>query len=411
MVLLDHAAQHRAEESHHTPLRPEEDAQQIERLRVLSASIAHNFNNLLAGVLGNAELARLDLPDESPAHESLAQIAHITQHAADLTRRLRDYAGNDPPVVEPLNMSDLVQGALMLLHDPTLTNRTIHSQLAPDLPPVEGDPTQLHQVVLNLLINAAEAIGTAAGTITVTTGVRQLTSTDLAAVVVGASQPPGWYIAVTIADTGYGMDAETLARIFEPFFTTKFIGRGLGLAAVFGIIREHHGALTVQSAPGAGTTFTLFLRCAAVQPMLPVALAAVPAEWHGRGTMLVIDDDDYVRSTAARLLEHLGWAAVMAADGRSGLELFQAHRYRIDCVLLDLSMPGMHGAEVAHALRRLNPDIPILVMSGYSEADITATLVDAARMYVLAKPFQLDDLRQLLYHAVHVRGHSHELGG
>src|SRR6266508_2852447 len=385
MILQDHVAQRR-EQAHHTPMRTEEDARQIERLRLLAAGIAHDFNNLLAGVLGNAELARLDLPDESPAHESLAKIAHIAQRAADLTRRLRDYAGNAPPVVEPLDLSDLVQETLILLRDPTLRSITIHHQLAPDLPPVEGDPTQLEQVVQNLLINAAEAIGTAAGTITVTTNVRQLTSTDLAAAAVGANHPPGWYVALTIADTGCGMDAEMLARIFEPFFTTKFLGRVLGLAAVFGIIREHYGALTVQSALGAGTTFTLFLPCAAIQPMIPVARPAAAVEWHGRGTMLVIDNDDHMRPLTARLLEHLGWTVVTAADGRSGLDVFQVHRDAIDCVLLDLSMPGMHGAEVAHTLRRLNPDLPILVMSGYSEADITATLVDAARMYVLTKP-------------------------
>jgi two-component system cell cycle sensor histidine kinase/response regulator CckA len=411
MVLQNHAAHRPAEESHRAPLRSDEDTRQIERLRALAGGIAHDFNNLLAGVLGNAELARLDLPDESPAHESLAQIAHITQHAADLTRRLRDYAGNVPPVVEPLNLSDLVRQTLLSLPDPTLAHPTIHHQLAPNLPPVEGDPTQLEQVVQNLLVNATEAIGTATGTITVTTNVRQLTSADLAAATVGANRPPGRYVALTIADTGCGMDAETLARIFEPFFTTKFLGRGLGLAAVFGIIREHYGALTVQSAPGAGTTFTLFLPCVTAQPMTALARPAAPAEWHAGGTVLVIDDDDNVRSTTARLLEHLGWAVATAPDGRSGLEVFQAHRYRIDCVLLDLFMPGMHGAEVAHTLRRLNPDIPILVMSGYSEAEITATLVDAARMYVLAKPFQLDDLRQLLYQALHRGGRTHELGG
>jgi two-component system cell cycle sensor histidine kinase/response regulator CckA len=261
MVLQALAAQRRGEDSHRAPLRAEEDALQIERLRVLAEGIAHDFNNLLAAVLGNAELARLDLPNDSPAHESLNQIEHITQHAAVLTRQLRDYAGNAPMTLEPLNLSELVRQTLMFLREPTLTHIPIHRQLAPDLPPVEGDQTQLQQVLQHLLLNAAEAIGTAEGTITITTNVRQLTSTDLAAAAGGANRLPGAYVALAIADSGRGMDAQTLARIFEPFFTTKFVGRGLGLSAVFGIIREHRGALTVQSAPGAGTTFTVFLPC------------------------------------------------------------------------------------------------------------------------------------------------------
>jgi PAS domain S-box-containing protein len=236
--------------------------QQIQRLRVLAGGIAHNFNNLLTAVLGNAELARFDIPEEHPAQESLAQIAPVVQRAADLANQLLAYAGNAPILTKSLDLNQLVGQLIASLPDSKLTRAAIHLHLTPDLPPIEADETQMHWVVRQLLTNAAEAIGEAEGSITITTELRQLGTADLATAIVGADLPPGQYAAVRIADSGYGMDEVTLARIFDPFFTTKFTGRGLGLPAVLGIVRQHGGALTVESTPGQGTTFTIFLASA-----------------------------------------------------------------------------------------------------------------------------------------------------
>jgi two-component system, cell cycle sensor histidine kinase and response regulator CckA len=236
--------------------------QQIQRLRVLAGGIAHNFNNLLTAVLGNAELARFDIPEEHPAHESLAQIAPVVQRAADLANQLLAYAGNAPILPKSLDLNELVRQLIVSLPDSKLSHIAIRTGLTPELLPIEADETQMHWVVRQLLTNAAEAIGEAEGSITITTELRQLGTAELATAIVGADLPPGQYAAVRIADSGYGMDEVTLARIFDPFFTTKFTGRGLGLPAVLGIVRQHSGALTVESTPGQGTTFTIFLASA-----------------------------------------------------------------------------------------------------------------------------------------------------
>jgi PAS domain S-box-containing protein len=259
----------------HTEQQAKED-QQIQRLRVLASGIAHNFNNLLTIVLGNAELARFDIPEEHPAHVSLAQIAPVVERATDLTSQLRAYAGNAPILLEPLDLNELVRQTVASLPSSTLRSAAIRLHLAPNLPSVSADTTQIRRVVQQLLINAAEAIGEAGGSITITTNLRQLASADLATAVVGAGLPPGSYVAVQIADTGCGMDEAILTRIFDPFFTTKFAGRGLGLPAVLGIVRQHGGALTVQSAPGQGTTFTVFLASAPVHHAIASAASRRP---------------------------------------------------------------------------------------------------------------------------------------
>jgi two-component system cell cycle sensor histidine kinase/response regulator CckA len=259
MVFQERSERQPAEAAQRAHDRQAIEDQQTQRLRVLSGGIAHDFNNLLTVVLGHAELARFDIPDEHPTQESLARIAHAAQRAADLTCQLRAYAGDAPILLEPLDINVLVRQAVASLSIAPLNPDGIRAQLAPDLPLVEADAMQIHRVMQHLLINAAEAIGEASGIITITTEHRQLTSAALATAVVGADRRPGWYVALEVADTGGGMDEATLARIFDPFFSTKFIGRGLGLPAVLGIVRQHGGALTVQSAPGQGATFTIFL--------------------------------------------------------------------------------------------------------------------------------------------------------
>jgi two-component system cell cycle sensor histidine kinase/response regulator CckA len=268
LVFQERATQQRVRAASRSQNPQSEDDRQIQRLRVLAGGIAHNFNNILAVVLGNAELAGFELSAEHSAHESLTKIAYSVHRAADLTRQLRAYAGDAPILPELLDLNLLVRQAVASLSNSTLTYAAIRVHLAPDLPLVEADATQIQRIVQHLLTNAAEAIGTEQGTITVTTELRQLAGAELATAVVGADLPAGGYVAVQIVDTGCGMDEATLMQIFDPFFTTKFIGRGLGLPAVQGIVRQHGGALTVQSAPGQGTMFTILLAGAPPRHMI-----------------------------------------------------------------------------------------------------------------------------------------------
>jgi two-component system, cell cycle sensor histidine kinase and response regulator CckA len=259
LVFQERTTQQRVKAVSCTQNPQSEDDRQIQRLRVLAGGIAHDFNNILAAVLGNAQLAGLELSAEHSAHESLTKIANSVHRAADLTRELRAYASDAPILPEPLDLNLLVRQAVASLSNSTLTRATIRLQLPPELPPVEADATQIQRVVQHLLINAVEAIGEADGIIAITTEIRQVTSAELATAVVGTNLPPGGYIVIQIVDTGCGMDEATLMQIFDPFFTTKFTGRGLGLPAVLGIVRQHGGALTVQSAPGQGSIFTILL--------------------------------------------------------------------------------------------------------------------------------------------------------
>jgi signal transduction histidine kinase len=226
---------------------------------VLASSIAHDFNNILAAVLGNAELVGSDLPAEHSAHESLAQIARAVDRGANIASQLRAYAGDAPILMEPLELNVVVRQTIASLSSATVARADIRLELAPDLPSVDADARQLHRVLQHLLTNAAEAIGEASGIITITTELRQIADADLMGAVVGADLPPGGYVALQISDAGCGMDETTLAQSFEPFFTTKFFGRGLGLPAVQGIVRQHSGALMLQSAPGQGTVVTVLL--------------------------------------------------------------------------------------------------------------------------------------------------------
>jgi two-component system, cell cycle sensor histidine kinase and response regulator CckA len=236
-----------------------QDQRQLQRLRVLAGGIAHDFNNILAAVLGNAELILLDLPKEHAAYESLGQIAHSVHRAANITHHLRAYAGDALLLSEPLDLTLLVRQVVISLSASILARAAISMQLAPDLPVVEADTTQMHMAVQHLLTNAAEAIEATGGNITIITELRQIAGADLAGAVIGADLPDGRYAAIQIVDTGCGMDEATLAQIFDPFFTTKFTGRGMGLPAVLGIVRQHGGAILVQSAPRQGATFTVLL--------------------------------------------------------------------------------------------------------------------------------------------------------
>jgi PAS domain S-box-containing protein len=368
------------------------ETQKLESLGVLAGGIAHDFNNLLVAILGNADLALLDLPPEAPARAAITQIETAARRAADLTHQMLAYAGKGRFVVQRLNINAIVEEMTHLLQASIPKNVALRYYLPADLPAVEADATQLRQIVMNLVVNAAEAIGTKAGIISITTGVQRADQAYLAEVFMAPNLPEGQYVLIEVADTGAGMDEATRAKIFDPFFTTKFTGRGLGLAAVLGIVRGHGGALKVYSEPGRGSTFKILLPGAARAAESIPTVRKSGASWQGSGTVLVIDDEPHVRTIAKRMLEHCGFTVLTAEEGQHGVKIFGDHAADIVCVLLDMTMPKMDGPETFRQIRRINPQARVLLMSGYNEQEAISRFAGKGIAGFLPKPFTLGDL-------------------
>jgi PAS domain S-box-containing protein len=363
------------------------NAQKLESLGVLAGGIAHDFNNLLVGVLGNAGLALLELPDDSSARQPIRDIEVSAQRAAELTRQMLAYSGRGRFRVEPVDLSSVVEEMSQLLRRVISKQTQLSLRLGRDLPAVVADPTQLRQVVMNLITNASDALGDTAGTVTLETGTVMADRAMLASTYLNEQLPAGLYVVLEVSDTGCGMDGATSARIFEPFFTTKFTGRGLGLAAVLGIVRGHKGAISVQSAPGAGTTFRVLLPASSGK--LGASEAATGAVLkRGVGLVLLVDDEDAVRGLARRVLERGGYQVLEAANGEDALSALADHRGSVRAVVLDLTMPGLGGEATLQRIRRDNPDLPVIVSSGYVPEE-EGTL---AGVPFLAKPYRPSEL-------------------
>ena len=375
-------------------------AQKLESLGVLAGGIAHDFNNLLVGMLGNAGLAMMDLPEASPAHGYLRRVETAAQRAADLTNQLLAYSGRGKFVIHAIDLSTLVQEMTELLSTVLSKSAVLKYNLAPDLSPIEGDATQIRQVVMNLITNASDAIGDRSGVISLTTSTIFADRAYLNEMWLDEELPEGTYVYLEVSDTGAGMDDETVRRIFDPFFSTKFTGRGLGLAAVLGIVRGHHGALKVYSEPGHGTTFKVLF------PAADLALIAAPEEepalsgWQPEGTVLIVDDEENVQEVARAALERIGFATLSAMDGREGLDVYKQHADEIVLVLLDMTMPQMNGEETYRELRRLYPDVRVVLSSGYNEQDATDQFAGKGLAGFIQKPYSptalLDRIRDAL---------------
>jgi two-component system, cell cycle sensor histidine kinase and response regulator CckA len=371
-----------------------QEAQKLESLGVLAGGIAHDFNNLLVGILGNADLALMDLHPDSPARESVCEIRSAAERAADLTKQMLAYSGKGRFVIEPVDVNAVVREMTHLLDSSISKKAHLHLNLAPDLPCIEADVTQIRQVIMNLITNASEALAGQAGHISVHTRIVDCTRAFLDRTSPDAVLPEGAYVSLEVADTGTGMDAETRARMFDPFFSTKFAGRGLGLAATLGIIRGHRGAIEVNSSPGEYTRVTLFFP--------PLAGIAQPPEqprpslWTGRGRVLLVDDEPTVRRLGRRMLERAGFDVVLAADGREALETFRARPDGFACVLLDLTMPTLGGRETFVALRAVRPDVRVIISSGYDQDEVMREFEGQTRVGFLPKPYVFDRLKEAL---------------
>jgi len=394
-LMQDMTERKQAEEGRRVMEAQMQQAQKLESLGILAGGIAHDFNNLLMAILGHADLALAEMPAEAPAREDVREIEHAAHRAAELCRQMLAYAGKGRFAVEPLDLSRLVHEMTHLLQVSISKKALLRGQFAEGLPAMEADPSQVRQVVMNLVINASEAIGDNEGVIAINTGVLACDGAALRSSQMAEVPAAGTYVYVEVADTGCGMDAETRARIFDPFFTTKFTGRGLGLAAVLGIMRTHKGAVQVDSEPGRGTTFRVLFPVSCRTVPESVAGAAVEL-WQGSGTILVVDDEESVREVAVAFVERSGLRALMASDGREAVRLFQEHASEIGCVVLDLTMPHMDGEETYRELRRIRPDVRVLLASGYSEEEINRRFAGQQLAGFIEKPYQMSTLNAKL---------------
>ena len=376
--------------------RKMQETQKLESLGVLAGGIAHDFNNLLTAILGNASIAQIELPPGSSVQDCLEQINEASLRAADLCKQMLAYSGRGRFVVQTLDLGELVEQTAQMLQISISKKAVLRYRLEKGLPPVEVDATQIRQVIMNLVINASEAIGDASGVISISTGLTRVDRDYLRGTLMDPDLPEGDYVFLEVSDSGSGMSAETQARIFDPFFTTKFTGRGLGLAAVLGIVRGHKGAMKVYSEIGRGTTFKLLFPATTGAGESSRAAAAVAPVWHGEGTVLVVDDEETMRSTVARMMRLLGLDPVLASDGREAVEIFRAQPERFALVLLDLTMPHLDGEQTFTELRRLRPDVRVVLMSGFNAQEALVRFPGKGLASFLQKPFTVDALRMVL---------------
>ncbi len=374
--------------------------QKLESLGVLAGGIAHDFNNILTVVLGNADLALMQLPPTSPARENIVRINQAAGKAAELARQMLAYSGKGHFVTERLNLNTLVREMLQMLDVSISKKACLCFNFSDDLPDIRADATQLRQVIMNLVINASEAIGDRCGRITLTSGVKECDREYLSRVWIAEQLDEGSYVVLEVSDTGCGMDEETVARIFEPFFTTKFTGRGLGMAVTLGIIRGHRGAITVDSEPGKGTTFRILLPACRRDAVTTASSPLRRRKRGGNGTVLLVDDEETIRTVGASMLSLLGFRVLVAGDGCDAVELYREKGAEIDCVLLDLTMPRMDGEQTFRELRGIDPGIRVVMCSGYSSQDIAARFESGDLAGFIQKPYKLDDLERAIQDAL-----------
>jgi PAS domain S-box-containing protein len=364
------------------------ETQKLESLGLLAGGIAHDFNNLLTGVIGSASLLAEDLSPRSPEAELVRGLREAAERMSRLTSQMLAYSGRGHFVIESLDLSSQVSQIMSLIRASALKNVEVRLNLAERLPAIDADVSQLQQVVMNLVINAAEAVGSRSGYVEVSTSAQTVGEEELKANLTRQTVAPGEFVVLTVTDNGSGMDAATCARIFDPFFSTKFTGRGLGLSSVLGIVRGHRGLLTVKSRPGEGTTFRVFFPAGA-RPVQ--AVPAVAESEQGEGTILVVDDEEIVRRVASAALMRQGYRILTASNGLEAIEVYAKGPGAIDVVLLDMTMPVMGGEETLRRLAAMNPAVVVVAMSGFDEREAKSRFGSGIAGFV-HKPFSVSQL-------------------
>jgi len=367
------------------------ESQKMEALGYLAAGVAHDFNNLLTVVIGNASLLLESLPENDLGSSLLKSVISGGERAAELTRQLLAYAGKGRYYVERVQLSEVVMQSAKLVHLSFPVQVQLRLDLDKNLPLLLADPSQIQQIVKNLVINAAEAIGDAAGVVLVRTGMQTVTDPLLPDLFLDEKLTPGEYIFLEVSDNGLGMDKQTIQRIFDPFFSTKFLGRGLGLAAVLGIVRQHRGAVQIHSVPGRGSSFRVLLSVAGHVPS-QIAEDAIAEDLRGAGTVLLIDDEALIRSFTKSALEQYGYEALLAQDGREGVRVFQEESDRIGLVLLDFAMPGMAAVETLKEIQEIRAHAPVVVCSSFGDQEIEKRFEKMEIAGFLPKPYTVKQL-------------------
>jgi PAS domain S-box-containing protein len=382
--------------------------QKAESLGHMAGGIAHHFNNQLYAVMGNLEMAMDDLPLGVNSNENLVSAMQAARKAADVSRLMLTYLGQTPGKHEPIDLSETCRQNLPLLQAATPKGIILSAEFPPSGPIIRADTNQIHQIFTNLITNAWESTSDNRGTIALT--VKTVPHVDIPA---SNRFPMDWqpkesnYACLEVSDTGCGISNKDIEKIFDPFFTTKFTGRGLGLPVVMGIVKAHAGGITVESEPGHGSTFRIFLPVStdelplqhdlsAMPEALPTSKAEKLSKIEGGGMVLLIEDEEPVRNMARMMLTRLGYKVIEAIDGVEALEIFHKHQDEIFFVLSDLTMPRMDGWETLAALRKLSPDIPVVLSSGYDKAQVMAGDHTEQPDAFLGKPYQLKGLRETI---------------
>lgn len=374
--------------------------QKLQSLGILAGGIAHDFNNLLTIILGKSDRVLREPNLSETSRGSLNQIKETSIRAADLCRQLLAYSGKGKILVQPLNITSVVEDLAQAVRRAIPKNVNLIYQLPKNLPLIDADASQLCQVIMNLVINASEAIGDKSGDITIRTGVTELDSTRLQKSLGGGKHQPGTFTYIEVMDTGCGMDENTVAKIFEPFFTTKFTGRGLGLAAVYGIVSGYQGAIEVLSEKNLGSTFRAFFPISKSQHQTTPSSEPTNTDIQAKGSVLVVDDELNIQQMIVEMVQELGFDALPASDGFEAVRVFSENPKNFVLVLLDMTMPKMGGEDVFDKIRKIRPDARIVLMSGYSEAEVTDLFVGKTLAGFIQKPFSFESLREKIHVAL-----------
>ncbi|NOQ52592.1 MAG: response regulator [Desulfuromonadaceae bacterium] len=369
--------------------------QKLESLGVLAGGIAHDFNNILMAILGHSELAERGLAKGTPVTKNIRQIKLAAEKAAELTNQMLAYSGKGKFVIEPLDLTTIIQEMEYMLSVSISKKAVLRYKLDEQLPSVEADATQIRQIIMNLVINASDAIADKSGVISLSTGVMACDQNYLREAWLDENQPAGSYVFVEVTDNGCGMAPETTANIFDPFFTTKFTGRGLGMSAVLGIVRGHKGTIKVYSELGRGTTFKVLLPVSEL-PATSAVQAESTAPLQMTGLALVVDDEELLRELGKNMLELFGFTVLTAVDGREAVTVYKQHQTDIKLVLMDLTMPHMDGEEAFRELRRLDPNVKVIMSSGYNEQEVAQKFVGKGLLGFVQKPYQISALQNIM---------------
>jgi PAS domain S-box-containing protein len=392
VVAHDNTIRKRSEEERLELEAHVQQVQKFESLNVMAGSIAHSFNNLLMGVLGNLELANSYLDKDSPALHNIENADKAAKRVAELSKLMLTYVGQAKGDTQKIDLTLTVHEMMGMLEASVPKHTNLVFSTSTDSILMEGDPSQVQMVIMNLVTNAAESIPDSGGTITIATSRRFCIEADFHGPFKEQELPDGDYVVLEVTDSGCGMDEEILTKAFDPFFTTRFKGRGMGLAAVLGVARAYKGTVALHSQPDKGTQATVLFPAAASELKTIILPLNEEERWQGTGTVLIADDEEMVLAVGQEMLEELGYYVLTARDGVEAVALYEEYIDEVVCVILDMTMPRMSGEEAFQIIRERKQDVPVIICSGYTEEQVTKRFMDKLPAPFLGKPFKLPEL-------------------